>query len=71
MAHAAMTEATRVETARTAFAEVTGVLEDATIVASEGQATPNLLVARQSCDCLIALLEACLGQLQQLRRRLR
>jgi len=31
-----MTEVTRVETARKAFAEVSGVLEDATIVAAEG-----------------------------------
>jgi hypothetical protein len=65
-----MTEATRVEMARKAFADITGALEDATIVSAEGQATPNLSAACQPCDHLIALLEACLGQLQQLRRRL-
>ena len=65
-----MTEATRVETARKALAAVTGALEDATIVAAEGQASPNLSAARQSCDRLIARLEACLARLQKLRRRL-
>ena len=65
-----MTDATRVEAARRAFAKVTGVLEDSSVVAAEGQATPNLSSARQSCDRLIALLEACLDRLQRLRRRL-
>jgi len=65
-----MTEATRVEAARRAFATVTGALEDATIVAAEGQASPNLKAARQSCDRLIAMLVTTLAQLQRLRRRL-
>ncbi len=42
-----MAEAARVETARKAFAEVTGALEDATLIAAEGQATPDLAAARQ------------------------
>lgn len=63
-----MTEATRVEAARRAFAKVTGALEDATIVAAQGQASPNLSATRQSCDRLIAVLEACLARLQRLRR---
>ncbi|MBA4174720.1 MAG: hypothetical protein C0511_19220 [Hyphomicrobium sp.] len=65
-----MVEATRIETAREAFAEVTGALEDAALVAAEGQASPKLPAARQSCDRLIALLEATLARLQRLRRRL-
>ena len=65
-----MAEAARVETARKAFAEITGALEDATLVAAEGQATPDLAAARQSCDRLIALLDVCLGRLQRLRRRI-
>ena len=65
-----MTEAARVETARKAFANVTGSLEDATIVAAEGQASPDLSAARQSCDRLIALLETTLARLQRLRRRI-
>lgn len=65
-----MTETARVETARKAFAEVTGVLEDAAVMAADGQASPNLLAARQSCDRLIALLKTTLAQLQRLRRRL-
>lgn len=65
-----MTEAVRVDAARQAFAEVTGALEDATLVAAEGQATPNLSAAHHSCDRLIALLETTLARLQHLRRRL-
>jgi hypothetical protein len=60
----------RVETARKAFAAITGALEDASVVAAEGQATPNLSSARQSCDRLIALLVTTLARLQQLRRQL-
>jgi len=65
-----MNEAALVETAREAFAEVTGVLEDAAVIAAEGQASPKLSAARQSCDRLINVLEACLERLQRLRRRL-
>ena len=70
MGLAPMTEATLLKMARRAFAEITGMFEDATIVAAEGQASPNLSAARQSCDRLIARLEACLARLQKLRRRL-
>jgi hypothetical protein len=52
------------------FAKLTGVLEDATLVAAEGQATPDFAAARQSCDGLIAVLDVSLKQLQQLRRQL-
>ena len=65
-----MTEATLPKMARMAFAEVTGLLEDAALVAAEGQATPNLSAACQSCDHLITLLETTLARLQRLRRRL-
>ena len=65
-----MTEAARVETAREAFADITGSLEYATLIAADGQASPNLSVARQSCDRLIAPLETNLARLRQLRRRL-
>jgi hypothetical protein len=65
-----MNEGERIEKARKAFAEVTGALEDATIIAAEGQASPILSAASQSCDRLIALLETTLAQLQRLRRRL-
>lgn len=65
-----MTEATRVEAARRTFANVTGALEDATLVAAEGQTSPNLSAASQSCDRVIALLETILTQLQRLQRRL-
>jgi hypothetical protein len=65
-----MNEGERIEKARKAFAEVTGALEDATIIAAEGQASPILSAASQSYDRLIALLETTLAQLQRLRRRL-
>ncbi len=65
-----MTETARVDRARKAFAEVTRALEDATLVATDGQASPNLSAAQQSCDRLIALLEATLARLQRLRRRI-
>ncbi|MBA4174852.1 MAG: hypothetical protein C0511_19915 [Hyphomicrobium sp.] len=70
MGLARMTEATRVEAARRAFAKVTGALEDATIIAAEGQASPELSAASQSCDRLIVLLEATIARLQRLRRLL-
>jgi hypothetical protein len=65
-----MTEATRAETARKVFAAITESLEDSSVVASEGQVTPNLTSARHAADRLIVLLEAFLARLQRLRRRL-
>lgn len=65
-----MAEAARVETVPKSFADVTSVIEDATLIAAEGQATPDLASARRSCDRLIAQLEPCLGRLQRLRRRI-
>jgi hypothetical protein len=56
--------------ARKSFADVTGLLEDSTLVAAERQVSPNPSAARQSCDRLIALLETTLARLQRLRRRL-
>ena len=70
MGLARMTEATRLKMALKTFADVTGSLEDATLVAAEGQASPNLSAARQSCDRLIPLLETTLARLQRLRRQL-
>lgn len=64
-----MVEATRVETAREAFAEVTDA-QDAAVIAADGQASPNLSAARQSCDRLIVLLEATRARPHRLRRRL-
>ena len=65
-----MAKAARVETARVVFAEITGVLEDATLVAAEGQAAPDLATARQICNRLMAHLGFCTRQLHRLRRRL-
>jgi len=66
-----MARALRVETARKALADFTGALEDATLIAAEGQTALDLTVARQSCDQLIEVLEASLARLHRLRRRLR
>ncbi len=65
-----MARALRVETARKALADLTGALEDATLIAAEGQTALDLTVARQSCDQLIEVLEASLTRLHRLRRRL-
>lgn len=65
-----MTEATRVAGVREAFAEITRALEDATLVATDGQASSNRSAAQQSCDHLIALVEATLARLQRWRRRI-
>lgn len=65
-----MTDSARVKKARLVFAEVTGVLEDAALIAAEGQAAPDLPAARRSCDRLLARLKSCIEQLQRLRRRL-
>ena len=65
-----MARAVRVETVRRALAGVTGALEDAALIAAEGQAAHDIIDARQTCDRLIAELETCLGHLHWLRRRL-
>lgn len=66
-----MSRALRVETARKALADLTGVLEDASLIAVEGQTALDLIVARQTCNRLIEVLEACLARLHRLRRQLR
>lgn len=58
------------EAARKTFADMTGALEDAALLASEAQAAPSLVAARQSCDRLIVVVEECGARLQRLRRRL-
>jgi len=65
-----MAKAVRVETVRKTLAELTGVLEDAAVIAAGGQAAHDITDARQTCDRLIAELETCLGRLHRLRRRL-
>lgn len=54
------------EHARELFAELTGVLEDAAVIAAEGQAVPDSLSARSACNRLIGLLEVCSQRLQSL-----
>jgi len=63
-----MARALSVETARTALANPTGALEDASLIAADGQTALDLAAARQSCDRLIEMLEACLSRLHRLRR---
>jgi hypothetical protein len=52
---------------RKALANLTGVLEDASLIAAEGQASADIADARQTCDRLIAVLEPCLARLHRLR----
>ena len=66
-----MTKPYPVETARRSFAQVTGELEDATLIAAEGQADPSIAAVRETCDDLSVRLKACLVRLERLRRRLR
>ena len=65
-----MAKALNVDNAQKAFAEITAAFEDTALVASEGQAAPDIAAARLMCDRLIRLLGSCLGQAQHLRRRL-
>lgn len=65
-----MTGPAHTEAARKTFAELTGELEDASLIAAAGQTVFDVADARHTCDRLIATLEACLGRLQRLRRRL-
>jgi hypothetical protein len=58
------------EAARKTFADITGALEDAALLASESQAAPSLVAACHSCDRLIIAVETSRGRLQRLRRRL-
>lgn len=59
-----------VNVARKSFAQVTGDLEDVTLIAAEGQAAPSIAAALDTCDQLIARLGICLNRLQRLRRRI-
>ena len=65
-----MARALHVETVRKAMADLTAALEDATLIAAEGQTALDLTAARQSCNQLIEVLEACLARLHRLRRQL-
>jgi hypothetical protein len=58
------------DAARRAFADISGALEDAALLACEAQAAPNYDEVRQHCDRLVAAVEDCLGRLHRLRRRL-
>lgn len=64
-----MAKAARVEVARMVFAEVTGALEDATLIAAEGQTALDLAATRRTCDRLPAQIEACIKQLHRLRKQ--
>lgn len=65
-----MDENIQVEAARRCFAEVTGELEDAATIATEGQGVINLDAARQTSDRLIGVVENCLERLRKLRSAL-
>ena len=65
-----MAKGVRVDAARVVFAKVTPALENAVLIAAEGQATSDLTTACRSCDSLIAYLESCLRQLRRLKRQL-
>ena len=58
------------DAARKTFADITGLLEDAALLASEAQAASSFVAARHSCDRLIVAVETCRGRLQRLQRRI-
>lgn len=59
-----------VDEIRKAFADITAALEDAALVATDGQAVTDLANARLTCDQLIEFLESCLRRSHRLRWRL-
>lgn len=65
-----MTKRDPVELARKSFAQVTGDLENAALVAADAQAAASVSAAREACDQLVVRLGTCLDQLQRLPRRL-
>lgn len=65
-----MSDPERVESARKVFAGVTGAREDASLLAADAQAAADLVVARDSCERLLARLRSCIVRLDELRRRL-
>ena len=66
-----MPKAAGIDEAQKSFAELTGMLEDIALLASEGQAAPNLPAARRLADRLIRRLGTSTKRAQQLRGRLR
>lgn len=56
---------------RKVFAEVTGELEDAALMACRGQAARNRNDIRKLCGDLIGSLERTLGKLRRMRKHLR
>ncbi len=65
-----MASPANLNSARKAFADITGALEDVALLASEGQSVPEPVEARRQCERLIVIVEACLDRLNHLRRRL-
>ena len=65
-----MSRAPHIDEARRFFAGLTATLEDAALVAAEGQGSANIETARRTCERLIEALNSSLSQTQQLRRRL-
>jgi prophage DNA circulation protein len=65
-----MAEEPGLDAVRRAFADLTGALEDAAVLAAEAQAAASRGDARQRCEDLITAINLCLGRLQRLKRRL-
>ncbi len=65
-----MAKAPRFDYVHRVFADLTGALEDATVLAAEAQATASRDDARRRCEDLIAAVNLCLVRLHRLRKRL-
>ena len=65
-----MAELPRLDVVRKTFADLTGALEDAAMLAAEAQAITSRDDVRRQCEVLIAAVNLCLVRLHRLKRRL-
>lgn len=65
-----MAKQPQLDAVRRTFADLTGVLEDATLLAARAQATASRDDAQRQCERLIAAVNLCLVRLHRLQRRL-
>ena len=65
-----MAKQSQLDAVRRIFADLTGALEDATVLAAEAQATASRDDAYRQCEDLIAAVSLCLVRLHRLKRRL-
>jgi len=65
-----MAKQSQLDAVRRMFADLTGALEDAAVLAAEAQASASRDDAHQQCESLIAAVNLCLVHLHRLKRLL-